>query len=89
MQAHDLAFAEDQFLTFKGQRAFAMMHLAMHDALNAIVPVYSGYAFRPRAPTAAHPIAAPPRPRTMSLAQYPDAAGNARRPACGLACAGA
>ena len=38
--AHDIAFAEDQFLTFKGQRALAMMHLAMHDALNAIVPVY-------------------------------------------------
>jgi hypothetical protein len=36
--AHDLAFAEDQFLTFKGQRALAMMHLAMHDAVNAIVP---------------------------------------------------
>ena len=39
-------FAEDQFLTFKGQRALAMMHLAMHDALNAIVPVYETYAFR-------------------------------------------
>ena len=44
--AHDLAFAEDQFLTFKGQRALAMMHLAIHDALNAIerpvVAVLSG-----------------------------------------------
>jgi hypothetical protein len=38
--AHDIAFAEDQFLTFKGQRMLALMHLAMHDALNAIVPVY-------------------------------------------------
>ena len=36
--AHDIAVAEDQFLTFKGQRALAMMHLAMHDALNSIVP---------------------------------------------------
>src|SRR5688572_26824742 len=55
--AHDLAFAEDQFLTFKGQRALAMMHLAMHDALNAIVPIYEAYAFS-GGPRLAHPIAA-------------------------------
>ena len=39
-RAHDIAFAEDSFSTFKGQRALAMMHVAMHDALNSIVPVY-------------------------------------------------
>ncbi len=55
--AHDVAVAEDQFLTFKGQRALAMMHLAMHDALNAIVPVYEPYAYRAH-PRLAHPIAA-------------------------------
>ena len=55
--AHDIAFAEDQFLTFKGQRALAMMHLAMHDALNAIVPVYETYAFTGSV-RLAHPIAA-------------------------------
>lgn len=55
--AHDVAVAEDQFLTFKGQRALAMMHLAMHDALNAIVPVYEPYAY-PAHPRLAHPIAA-------------------------------
>jgi PAP2 superfamily len=55
--AHDVAFAEDQFLTFKGQRAMAMMHLAMHDALNAIVPVYEPYAYRAH-PRLAHPVAA-------------------------------
>src|SRR5262245_45948972 len=54
---HDLAFAEDQFLTFKGQRALAMMHLAVHDALNAIVPVYETYSYRGKA-SAAQPIAA-------------------------------
>jgi hypothetical protein len=43
--AHDIAVAEDQFLTFKGQRALAMMHLAMHDALNSIVPVYQRFAY--------------------------------------------
>ena len=42
-KAYKIAFAEDQFLTFKGHRAFAMMHIAMHDALNAIVPVYRQY----------------------------------------------
>jgi hypothetical protein len=69
--AHDLAFAEDQFLTFKGQRALAMMHLAMHDALNAIVPVYESYTYsgdsRP-----AHPVAAAARAaHDVLLSQYP------------------
>jgi hypothetical protein len=56
-KAYDVAFAEDQFLTFKGHRAFAMTHLAVHDALNAIVPVYRQYARLDRDPLA-HPIAA-------------------------------
>jgi hypothetical protein len=55
--AHDIAFAEDQFLTFKGQRVLAMMHLAMHDALNAIVPVYERYAYN-GPELMAHPLAA-------------------------------
>lgn len=55
--AHDIAFAEDQFLTFKGQRALALMHLAMHDALNAIVPVYEAYAYT-SSTHFAHPVAA-------------------------------
>src|SRR6266545_7867225 len=41
---NEVAFAEDQFLTFKGVRAHAMMHIAMHDALNAIHPIYRQYA---------------------------------------------
>ena len=56
-RAHDIAFAEDSFLTFKGQRALAMMHLAMHDALNSIVPVYERYAYT-GPPPIAHPVAA-------------------------------
>jgi PAP2 superfamily len=55
--AYDLAFAEDQFGTFKGHRALAMMHLAMHDALNAIAPRYEPYAYSGRS-RGAHPIAA-------------------------------
>src|SRR5688572_26734354 len=39
------AEAEDRFLTLKGVRTAAMMHLAMHDAINAIDPRYQAYAF--------------------------------------------
>ncbi|HET9440029.1 MAG TPA: vanadium-dependent haloperoxidase [Longimicrobiales bacterium] len=44
--AYDIAYAEDQFRTFKGQRALAMMNLAMHDALNSIEAKYDRYAYR-------------------------------------------
>jgi hypothetical protein len=72
--AHDLAVAEDQFLTFKGQRALAMMHLAMHDALNAIVPVYQTYAYEGGSGLA-HPIAATAQAAyDVLLDQYPDQA---------------
>ena len=40
-----VAEAEDQFLSLKGVRTAAMMHLAIHDALNAIEPRYRAYAF--------------------------------------------
>jgi hypothetical protein len=55
--AHDIAVAEDRFLTFKGQRALAIMHLAMHDALNTIVPLYDTYAYKGDR-RLAHPVAA-------------------------------
>jgi hypothetical protein len=71
--AYDVAFAEDQFLTFKGHRALAMMHLAMHDALNAVVPVYRRYAPGARDPMA-HPVAAAAQAAHDVLAsQYPEA----------------
>ena len=38
---NEIAFAEDQFFTFKGVRAHAMMHIAIHDALNAVIPAVS------------------------------------------------
>jgi hypothetical protein len=75
--AYDLAFAEDQFGTFKGVRAFAMMHIAMHDALNAVVPEYEQYAFHHQARTAADPIAAAAQAaHDVLLGQYP---GERRR----------
>lgn len=62
-QAHDIAFAEDSFLTFKGQRALAMTHMAMHDALNSIVPLYERYAYSGR-PQIAHRWRRLRKPRT-------------------------
>src|SRR5688572_7399222 len=44
--AQELAYGEDQFRTFKGQRALAMMNLAIHDALNTIAPKYERHVFR-------------------------------------------
>ena len=57
-----VAEAEDRFLTLKGVRAAAMMHLAMHDAINAIDPRFRTYALhddsRGADPIGADPIAA-------------------------------
>lgn len=41
-----IADAADHFESFTGVRALAMMHLAMHDALNAIVPRFEPYALK-------------------------------------------
>ena len=40
-----VAEAEDRFLTLKGVRTAAMLHLAIHDVINAIDPRYRTYAF--------------------------------------------
>ena len=40
------AQAEDKFLTLKGLRTATMMHVAMHDALNAIEPKYAHYTYK-------------------------------------------
>jgi hypothetical protein len=72
--AYDLAYAEDQFLTFKGVRAFSMMHIAIHDALNAVVPRYRRYAYHDRARRSADPIAAAARAAyDVLVSQYPSA----------------
>jgi hypothetical protein len=71
--AHDIAFAEDQFLTFKGQRALAMMHLAMHDVLNSIVPVYERYAYTGPRRVPADPLAAVAQGAyEVLISEYPD-----------------
>jgi hypothetical protein len=45
--AHDNAFAIDPAMTdpLPNARGWTMMYLAMHDALNAIVPQFQQYAF--------------------------------------------
>jgi hypothetical protein len=57
--AEDNAFAVDPAITdpFPNARGWTMMYLAMHDALNAIVPAFQPYAFS-GTDTSAHPIAA-------------------------------
>lgn len=68
---NEIAFAEDQFFTFKGVRAHAMMHVAIHDALNAVIPVYRRFAYR-GSDFFAHPIAAAVQAaHDVVLSQYP------------------
>ena len=57
--AQDNAFAVDPAMTdpFPNARGWTMMYLAMHDALNAIVPRFRQYAFF-GTDASAHPIAA-------------------------------
>ncbi|HEX5161777.1 MAG TPA: vanadium-dependent haloperoxidase [Steroidobacteraceae bacterium] len=52
-----VAEAEDHLLTLKGVRTAAMMHLAVHDALNAIEPRFRAYAYEGEA-HGADPVAA-------------------------------
>jgi PAP2 superfamily len=70
--AYDIAFAEDEFLTFKGHRALAMMHLAMHDALNTIDPAYQRYAYSGERIAANATAAAAQAAYQVLVSQYPD-----------------
>jgi len=75
-KAYDIGFAEDQFLTFKGARAHAILHLAQHDALNAIHPVFQPYAFF-ETEAGADPVAAAAQAaRDVLASQYPGAQGE-------------
>jgi hypothetical protein len=71
-QVLEIAEAEDGFLTLKGVRAAAMMHIAMHDALVAIERRYSPYAYDHRSKDA-DPVAATVQAAyTVAVDQYPD-----------------
>ena len=52
-----IAEAEDGFLSLKGVRTAAMMHIAMHDAVNASSRRFAPYAYDARA-TGEDPVAA-------------------------------
>ena len=53
----EAAMTDDGFVSFKGTRHQVMVHIAMHDALNAIRPRFDQYAYFGRS-HGAHPIAA-------------------------------
>lgn len=68
----DIASEEDGFLTLKGVRAAAMMHIAMHDALTAIDGRYAPYALE-RGAVGADPAAAAAQAAfSVAVDQYPD-----------------
>ncbi len=71
--AYEIVFAEDSFRTFKGHRTLTMMHLAMHDAINAVSPRYASYAFSGRDPLADPVVAAAQAAHDVLASQYPSA----------------
>jgi hypothetical protein len=71
-QVLEIAEAEDGFLTLKGVRTAAMMHIAMHDALAAIERRYSPYTYDHRSKGADPVAAAMEAAYTVAVDQYPD-----------------
>ena len=75
-KANEIAFAEDQFQTFKGARAYAMTHIAQHDALNAVHPRFEQFAYLGR-DRRAHPLAAAAQAaRDVLASEYPAERAN-------------
>ena len=68
----DYAIAEDNLFTLKGVRTTAMMHVAIHDALNAISPKYEQYAYKGMVADAAPMAAAAQAAYEIALSQFPD-----------------
>ena len=67
------AIAEDGLLTLKGVRTEAIMHLAMHNALNTINPVYTKFHSHSEDQIQADPIAAVAQAAfKIAVNQYPD-----------------
>jgi membrane-associated phospholipid phosphatase len=71
-QVLEIAEAEDGFLTLKGVRTAAMMHIAMHDALAAIERRYLPYTYDRRKKGADPVAAAVHAAYTVAADQYPD-----------------
>lgn len=68
----EIAVAEDGFLTLKGLHTASMMHVAMHDALNNIVPEYSLYSYKGEATSADPIVTAAFAAYEVAIDQYPD-----------------
>src|SRR5688572_276681 len=73
-----IAEAEDGLLTLKGVRTTAMMHVAMHDALNASRRRFAPYAYDSRAAGDDPVAAAAQAAYEVVVAQYPDQASTLR-----------
>jgi membrane-associated phospholipid phosphatase len=69
----EVAEAEDGFLTLKGVRAAAMMHLAVHDALSAIRRRYEPYLEVAPSPSADPLAASAQAAYAVAVSEYPDA----------------
>jgi hypothetical protein len=67
-----IASEVDQWFSLLGHRTLTMMHIAMHDALNAIVPVYNQYAHSEGGVAARPVVAASQAARDVAVAAYPD-----------------
>ncbi|HEV7606734.1 MAG TPA: vanadium-dependent haloperoxidase [Steroidobacteraceae bacterium] len=65
------AEAEDRFLTLKGLRTAAMMHLAIHDAINSIDRRYAAYAYEANGGGADARAAAAEAAYLIAVDQYP------------------
>ncbi len=69
---YSTAVAEDKLLTLKGLRTATMGHIAMHDVLNSIKPVYDVYLLKNER-AEAHPIAGIVQAGyEIAVSQYPD-----------------
>ena len=71
-----IAQEEDGFLTLKGVRAAAMMHLSMHDAIASIEGKYSPYAYLETTVTADATAATNQAAYFVALDQYPEQKGR-------------
>lgn len=67
----DAAMTDDGYLSFLGSRHQAMVHIAMHDALNAIRPKYEQYAYTGRSYGADPVAAAAAAAHDVLVAVYP------------------
>jgi hypothetical protein len=67
---NDIGFAEESSFP-KAIRAHVMMHVAMHDALNAVIPLYRQYAYHSHDPGADPIAAAAQAAHDVAVSQYP------------------